>query len=198
MRTMTLEQTGKTFPKIQHHGEKRRSLTKVSVDASKLSSINSHMNDLYDRYIGIALDMSPSKPLPLKQCILQRYHTLWTDRHNMSESSLVSVITEVIGLWNCSTIPNKRHKACSYLVKWVVSPYTAAQQPEKTSFHFWEDLNILLGLRPKLCSKLLMLKSELQKLFGKNWSEDYKFFKVQLVNTQTTFMLPSKKLCSGC
>ena len=42
-----------------------------------------------------------------------------------------------------------------------------------------DGLNKVLDLRPVSCSTLPKLKTELQKLQGNDWEEDYDFFKGQ-------------------
>ena len=51
---------------------------------------------------------------------------------------------------------------------------------DKIGQMYQDDLKKLLDLRPVSCSTLPTLKTELQKLQGNDWEEDYDIFKGQL------------------
>ena len=64
--------------------------------------------------------------------------------------------------------------------KQVVSQWVSMTKKDKIGQIYQDDLKKLLDLRPVSCSTLPTLTTELQKLRGNDWEEDYDFFKGQL------------------
>ena len=71
-------------------------------------------------------------------------------------------------------------ESCSHRVLQVVSQWVSMAKKDKIGQIDQDDLKKLLDLRPVSCSTLPTLKTELQKLQGNDWEEDYDFFKEQL------------------
>ena len=70
-------------------------------------------------------------------------------------------------------------ESCSHRVIQVVSQWVSMAKKDKIGQMYQDNLKKLLDLRPVSCSTLPTLTTELQKLQGNDWEEDYDFFKGQ-------------------
>ena len=77
----------------------------------------------------------------------------------------------------CSAIPHIGLENCSHRIKQVVSQWVSMTKKDKIGQIYQDDLKKILDLRPVSCSTLPTLTTELQKLQGNDWEEDYDFFK---------------------
>ena len=169
-------------------------LARASNNVTELKSRHSDISNFYNEHLGSALEGFPARVLPRNRCVLRRYRSLRTDQH-AADQRLVSlaISKEVMDLWERSAIPHIDFKACAYKIQKIVSRWTNAKKDRKsdrTSPRYQKELNNLLDLRPESLSTLPALKAELKKR-GKNWEDDYNFFKGQMVYPPTSFMSPS-------
>lgn len=147
-----------------------------------LQKRHSDINQLYDEYLGVALETFPSSRLPLKRTVLQRYRFLRTESgHTTKVSDIISTITnEVRNLWECGFIPQKNYRGCWDIVQECINSWTSSKQETKINPRFQKNLNTHLDFRPADCQTLASLKQVLEKTNKLNWREDYAFFKGQM------------------
>ena len=132
----------------------------------KLNSRTNHMNNFYDRYVGVALERFFSENLPLKD--LQTY---WPTDQKLSHESKLSSFSycrgsnKNVGLQYSST-----QILCGLFLSGAASYFMreCRNETRKQVFLFKKISALFLK-----CSKLLMWISELEKLSFAKWSEDY-------------------------